>query len=733
MSKLDKRLQARKTANKRPESRYWNIRNVGNKTAELTIYGQIGESIWEESIGAKAIKDELDAFGDLSAIDAYINSPGGSVPEGLAIYNDLRRREVQTDVTVTGFASSIASIIAMAAAPGRLFMGEGAMMMIHDPLTWTVGNAEDHRKTADVLDKVGTSLVDIYESRTGLPREEIEDMMASETWFTADDAVEQGFADAVAEPVEAQIAASSISFNPAAFGSLDKMAAAKTAPTKTEFFDALAQRMFETIETPAQGATTLEVADMTEEVTNTPAPQDSTSGQVIDLAQIKAMIGDAVKEVVTDTTKEQQRVTALGELFESFPDLNELHAKAITDKLTIGQAKEAIFDHMNGEKTSEIKPDGLFYGGGHIGAGEQDAGKAMIEGMSQSVMARAAADKIKREPTNEYNGYNLLDLARICVARTGERVPNDRSKMVAMAFTHSRSDYPLLLEDAINKSLLMGWEEQPETWQTWCGRMTLNDYRSHPLPRLESFANMKLVEAGAEYEYGTIGEFGESIIAQKWGRMISIDEETIVNDDLNAMSAIPRRMGRAAARVPGNLAYGILTANGNMSDGNPLFDAAHNNVGTPGALSDTTVAEMELLMSTQTDATVDAEGNNDGAVALNINPQYLIVPRALRLTAQQLMNSQFELGAANQVPNTVQGMMTVVADARLDVTSAIAYYAAASGTMGDTVRVGFLDGIDVPQVRAQDGFKVDGIEYKVRIVVGASPVDWRGLVYNAGA
>jgi len=161
---------------------------------ELIIYGDIGESMWGDSVTASTVKNMLDRM-DQGDLTVRINSPGGSVFDGFAIYNMIRQRDGKTTVYVDGLAASAASVIAMAG--DDVVMGQASMLMIHDPYTMSVGGSEDMRKTADMLDKIKESIVAAYESRSEQGAEIISQMMTDETWFTADESVSMGFANRV--------------------------------------------------------------------------------------------------------------------------------------------------------------------------------------------------------------------------------------------------------------------------------------------------------------------------------------------------------------------------------------------------------------------------------------------------------------------------------------------------------------------------------------------------------
>jgi ATP-dependent Clp protease protease subunit len=175
------------------QTRFWNFKNATDENAELLIYGVIGDSFWSDGVDAKEFAQTLTGV-KAKKLTVRINSEGGDVFAGQAIYSMLKRFNGEVITYVDGLAASIASIIAMA---GKLIMPNNAMLMIHNPWTFAGGDAESLRQTADTLDKVRESLIAVYREKSGLPDEEIIALMDAETWMTAADAVEKGFADEI--------------------------------------------------------------------------------------------------------------------------------------------------------------------------------------------------------------------------------------------------------------------------------------------------------------------------------------------------------------------------------------------------------------------------------------------------------------------------------------------------------------------------------------------------------
>lgn len=172
---------------------------------ELMLYGDISEySWWEDDVTPKQFKEDLDALGDISELKIYINSGGGDVFAGQAIYSMLKRHSATKTVYIDGLAASIASVIAMAG--DKVIMPKNAMMMVHKCWTIALGNADDMRKIADDLDKIDESIIAAYVEKTGLETDDVIELMTDETWMTAQDALDYGFADEIEE--SKQVAAS---------------------------------------------------------------------------------------------------------------------------------------------------------------------------------------------------------------------------------------------------------------------------------------------------------------------------------------------------------------------------------------------------------------------------------------------------------------------------------------------------------------------------------------------
>lgn len=186
----------------------WEIRQSADpESVDLYIYGDVesdGYDWWTDSVvqsetSANTFRDKLNEHADAKQINIYINSYGGSVFEGTAIYNQLRRHPAHKTVYIDGFACSVASVIAMAG--DEVVMPRNTLMMIHNAWMWSCGNAAELRKAADDLDTINAAGRGAYLAKAGdkLSEEKLIEMMDAETWLTAEECIAYGLADRLAD------------------------------------------------------------------------------------------------------------------------------------------------------------------------------------------------------------------------------------------------------------------------------------------------------------------------------------------------------------------------------------------------------------------------------------------------------------------------------------------------------------------------------------------------------
>jgi len=269
------------TPNSTPK--FYAMESTGNNETTITLYDEIGAF----GAGSKQF------LGDLSKLSGQhihlrINSPGGSVVEGTAIYNALRRHQGGVTVHIDALAASMASVIAMAGAP--VYIADNALMMIHNPWTVSMGGSEDLRKEADLLDMLKVNLRNAYVRKTGMSETDISAMMDAETWLDAVDAVALGFADAIEEGVAA--------------------AATATPENLRARFDTFAKgKPMDNIETPAAPEVEATVVSESAPVEQ-PATEPAPAVEAEPVAQ--EVIAPAIEEIVEAPAVEEPQAKITG-------------------------------------------------------------------------------------------------------------------------------------------------------------------------------------------------------------------------------------------------------------------------------------------------------------------------------------------------------------------------------------------------------------------------------------
>ncbi|MDQ0228418.1 ATP-dependent Clp endopeptidase proteolytic subunit ClpP [Metabacillus niabensis] len=182
------------------QNKFWEMKmSADNKSADIFVYGEVTKYAWEEygEVSAQVFKKELDDLGDVETINLHINSPGGSVFEGINIYNMLKMHKAKVEVYIDALAASIASVIAMCG--DTVYMHKNSMMMIHHAMTGAWGNAQQLRKAADDIEKISKTSCQTYLDRAGdkLTEETLQELLDAETWLSADEAFSYGLCDVV--------------------------------------------------------------------------------------------------------------------------------------------------------------------------------------------------------------------------------------------------------------------------------------------------------------------------------------------------------------------------------------------------------------------------------------------------------------------------------------------------------------------------------------------------------
>ena len=691
-------------ANKQPSAAA-RLAMTDDESWTLRLYGVVG--------------DEWDGFTDDSVADllaglkpggvVHLNTPGGTIYQGMAVYNQLKDKKPKS-IRVDGLAASMGSVIALAGE--RTEMTKGSLMMIHNPWNIAMGDAEELRKTASILDKFKESLLDIYEAKTGQSRDLLAEMMDEETWLTADEAVEWGFADVVLED-EADIAAVNLSPLSDTQNMPERVQSAMAAQSnESQRIDIRAETVVKT-PSAAEAAffNTQEVIPMSKEAVKPSAAENP--------AVDKEALNKARDEAVA---AERNRVQSIRTMVAEAKLDADFGQKLIDDGVSEAEAKASVqrlADYLAKSDPKAIKP----VSGIEITRDERDTTRAAV---TKALLNRAkpGAHKIEGDdPAREFINYTLMDMARHFVDASG-RNPRGMSRVnLAQAAMHSTSDFPLILENVVGKSLRDGYEMAPRVFPLVGVRETLPDFKEVSRVRLGAAPALQQVQEGGEYTYGELTEAGEKYRVFKYGKVLSLTWEALINDDLNAFTRVPQRLGQAAAQLESEMFWAELTGNANLADGTALFAAGRGNLAGSGtAISIASLGAGRNAMRQM----------KDGDHFLGLQPQFLVVPTAIETDAEQFVSTNMQADASGNI-NPFAGRLQVISEPRLDANSTTAWYLFASPNAVDTIAFAYLQGEEGPQISTDEGFDVDGMKVKVRHCFGAKAIDFRGMYKNPGA
>lgn len=713
---------------------------------ELVIYGPIGDHYWSDGVTAASIVEQLGQI-TASTINVRINSDGGVVSDGLAIYNALKRHAATINVTIDGIAASIASLIAMAGKTIR--MPANTMMMLHAPHGGAWGNAAVLREVADVLDTFARSMTESYAAKSRKAGE-ISAMLTDgkDHWFTATEAVAFGLADEViADEQQAQqdsaAAAALLSYITAIGASHGAVA----DTLRTRIRTTTTASAFASLREAHQRAVyaQLEESSMIQQQCHLilaqaggAAPAVSTSTPAVPAppsapppALNPPPSGASADSIYASINARNESIRGVFAGFLDIGGVRELEAACLADpRMTVEQAQAKLLAKIGGgaaplaARTTSVE------------SGPDEADKLRTAG-TQILLARAGMlsgdEDARARQGNPFLNASLIDMAERSLIRAGINTRSLSREDIArqVLATQTTSDFPVLLENTLHKMVLSGYRLTPFTWSRFCATGSLADYRPHNRYHLSSFSDLKPVGESGEYENGVLGDGAkETIKGTRKGRILQITPEVLVNDDVGAFSRIAVVLGQAAGRTIEKDVYALFAMNGGagpaMSDGNPLFHASHGNIAAVGAAP--TVDSWDAARQ-QLGSQMDVGGND----YIDISPAIWLGPLSIGTKARLVNVAEYNPDVTSKfaVPNTSRGMVRDVIDTpRLAGT---AWYLFADPAMEPVFEVAFLNGVQTPTLEQETNFRTDGLSWKVVHKYGVGAVGYRGALKNAGA
>lgn len=687
---------------------------------ELVLYGFVGDDFMGEGFTARAVLEALaEADGDVTV---RLNSGGGFAWEGVAIHSALMAHPGRVTVRVDGVAASAASVIAMAA--DELVMATGAMLMIHDPRNISMGTAEDHRREAAMLDRLAGQAAAIYAGRSGRGEDEIRALMAAETWLTGEEAAEMGFADRAGEGEAATASAfdyRAYKNSPAALvRASERMGWAFGQPEGREG-PAPRERAVAPITTEALMVTQSTAAAHSEAAENIETP---AAVQAVEAAP--EMRAEPRPDPVAD-----RRAAVLGRFGERMTarQVEDVAVAARDTADALVRAADIVIEAQMAAAGPETREPARI-----VSDERERNADAMISALQHTMFGSGLEGA-----ATQYRGLTFKKLAVDLSGRRGYSWNDSdlvRAGMsaqgVLMAAGHSTSDFSYITTEVINRQLRAAYDSRPGTWGAISRQRTATDFRSLYSVQAGVDTEMKKIAEDGEYQGTVLTDGGETLKVERYGRKVLLTFEAVINDDLGAFARLPQDFARGARNLESRIVWGIINANGNLSDGTALFATAaarKNLASSGGAISVTTIGAARKAMWEQRPMGAKATGDD----FISAVPDMLYVPPALELTALQFAaaTSPDTDGNTNPYKATLTPMVEPRLGAAVTGGSDAAWYLFDSSL--PVIEHAYLSGYEAPMVEAMDRMDPDGVTLIARHIFGAGAVEFRGAYKNPGS
>lgn len=434
------------------------------------------------------------------------------------------------------------------------------------------------------------------------------------------------------------------------------------------------------------------------------------------------------------TVAERQRCSTIRSMAKKVGLGDDIAEDLISRGVEVAQASAAMIDKL-AEKQQAGQSESRSAQPTIVTSGVDQAVVVAKRNAMQNALLSRCNPSIKLEDSaREFRGMRLLDMARESVELAGGNARGMTPQEIARAALgcdrtavraagmHTTSDFPILLGSTVNRTLRDAYALAPQTWRPLGRQSTVSDFREVSRVALGDIAALEKVNEHGEYKYGTLSEEGAPLKVGKFGKIIAITWEAIVNDDLSAMTRIPQALGAAAAQTESDVVWNLLLGNPTFIDGENVYSTAHGNVSASGgAINTTTLAAARAAMRKQ---------KSKAGHFLNLGPEYLVVGPDKELEAYQFTSSNYVPAKNADINDSRNASLQVIVDAR--ITGNQWYLFAAPGLV-DTFEYAYLEGEQGVFTETREGFEVDGMEIKARLVFGAAWIDYRGAYKNGGA
>lgn len=452
-----------------------------------------------------------------------------------------------------------------------------------------------------------------------------------------------------------------------------------------------------------------------------------------DQAKVEKENENAVRDAKIEATKEAQkderkRQTEIRSLSKACKIGDAECDKWLNDGVTVDDARKLAIEKMTASEQptdTRAHSDAYFEG--------NDEGQSMRDGIENALLHRHDPTTYALEAHGkQYRYMTLLEQAKVLLRSEGVKVAEmSRLDIAKRAVGHTSSDFPKLLENIATKTMQKSFGEAPQTFAPVVRRVTVPDFKQVSRTQIGDAplsTDDEVLEKG-EITRGSLSEAGEKYQIKTYAKIVCFSRQMLINDDMDAFSRIPALFGRAARDLESDLVWlKVINANAAMADGFNLFSSDHNNLGSAGALSETTLSEARQDMRKQ----VGLDGR-----LMNLVPVWLFVSPENETAGEKLISSisPNASGDVNPFGPTGRTSLSLVVEPRLSAVSPPhPYYLSAATGQVDMIELATLDGTNGgPVIESREGFDIEGLEIKVRHDVHAAVVEFRGLYKNVGA
>jgi hypothetical protein len=486
--------------------------------------------------------------------------------------------------------------------------------------------------------------------------------------------------------------------------------------------------------------------------TSTEPPAGGTASQVTTQVDVAKAIRDAARE-------DRRLASAIRTECERFGFKDQ--ADALIDKCdSLEAAREEILELVAKRQSESDSPGATL----EVGSAQLEKHDAQVRtaylmsslsfsGFQQDTIDSICPPERRAAGWEDWQYASMFDIATQCLQMRGVNtrgLTRERVAMCALGFFrqagvratdygyHTTGDFTDLTLDAINKTLLAAYQEAPSTWETVFRRArSVPDFKTIHRVRLGEVPNLDQWPDNMAPNNVAIANERESYAVEAYASEMSFSYRLLVNDDMDALTSIPVKMGTAARRTVNSHVWSIITSNPTMVDGQSLFSAATGNrqnanlvSASSGAPNVARIGTGRELMRLQTG--VNTPEQAESQAILNLSPSFIVVPANLETTTEQLVQSAVDPdGTVTGVFNPFRSLM-MVTEPLLDANSTTAWYLFARPSLVDTVECTFLQGQETPQVRSWQDNRTLALMYSVLQSFAAKAIDHRGCFRDDG-